>query len=970
MRFESNEERMKHPQARLIPDLLWNDGKIFNEQLDDELLTLMNTRDEELIDKLHELFPEISEKGQADDKQIIWLVIALSHPHLSHSVLLGISAELKLRPENLYQYAAVWGDLSFFEYLTQMYLHRGELERVIVAHSYAVFSNAVLFKHEPIMKLLLNKAPDKMKLMLSSAVVRAFKFGDIDVIKLLMAQAPDEVQNMIKANDYAVFRDAVLWQRRPIVELFMANKAPDEVQNMIKAKDYEAFIQAAEGNRLDVLELLMDKMSGEVHNEIKAHNYQAVYLASRRGNKKIIELFMAKAPDEVLNIIRAHGYGVFLEAVKFNQLDVMELFIAKMPAEEVQRMASARNYEAFRCATATSRKFFPIVNRLLLIPELFNYADMHSYEFGEEFVAPFVVTTLAELRAQKARFEVDNPNAVFHVADPEKAKLYFYFIRNLIRCNGPDMGDDILFLLEIPEVKALAHTEVSAHRPNELLLFALNIHNQRAVDILLLLPEVRRLAMENNYYVQYGRDGIRERDLAGDQESSMQALTRGEQHRLTAALNCYEPKIKKEGVFAVITNLKAELARRYLASAPTILVQVNGKDTLQKLPLHWEEFIALDLKGLQKENALQLYYQNKDHSAFRYLSKPNHWMHENAAYVESNPANPTEKWSTFEEYQPFIAMLYLAAIDKEELPIDGHTLESRLAHFIDELAHIDRAHNWDKSRRRMNKKGITINEDYDDLEGDRPSCYSGVKRRLFQSVLGHSLFKKLTIERVDAELYQFLRTHFQTAIHDDNCATIKGAWDNLINGTWSDADLFIFKTLDLTKKQEDEFIQSLAIKYGSQFTDDPTFTNHIQKTFKLTPQDAHALTLNYVHWEQFLVIKEDREEIQKRAILKNQFLALLSQLRNKHEGYLKTIPGAHKEAEVLIKRLEQASDHYFSSRATQETVQQFKEACGIALNPDNYSELQQHRNVLGAFFAAIKHFFVACKKMLWSEPRN
>ena len=68
-------------------------------------------------------------------------------------------------------------------------------------------------------------------------------------------------------------------------------------------------------------------------------------------------------------------------------------------------------------------------------------------------------------------------------------------------------------------------------------------------------------------------------------------------------------------------------------------------------------------------------------------------MHEQAAYVTFNPSNPQEKWSTFEEYQSFIAMLFLAAQDTEIPPTEGYTLETRLDHFIDELAHIARAHN-------------------------------------------------------------------------------------------------------------------------------------------------------------------------------------------------------------------------------------------------------------------------------------
>jgi hypothetical protein len=71
MRFESNEERMKHPQARLIPDKLWNHKSAFNKELSDERLILMKTSEEELIGKLHKLVPGIAEKRD-EEKQMIW----------------------------------------------------------------------------------------------------------------------------------------------------------------------------------------------------------------------------------------------------------------------------------------------------------------------------------------------------------------------------------------------------------------------------------------------------------------------------------------------------------------------------------------------------------------------------------------------------------------------------------------------------------------------------------------------------------------------------------------------------------------------------------------------------------------------------------------------------------------------------------------------------------------------------------
>lgn len=103
---------------------------------------------------------------------------------------------------------------------------------------------------------------------------------------------------------------------------------------------------------------------------------------------------------------------------------------------------------------------------------------------------------------------------------------------------------------------------------------------------------------------------------------------------------------------------------------------------------------------------------------------------------------------------------WLVAVDAEVPPTDGYTLETRLDHFIDELAHIGRAHNWDNTRVKTDNEGTIIldaddnpiTEEYDNLEGDKPSCFFGVKRRLFQSVQGHPLLKMLTKDGIDEEL--------------------------------------------------------------------------------------------------------------------------------------------------------------------------------------------------------------------------
>ena len=169
----------------------------------------------------------------------------------------------------------------------------------------------------------------------------------------------------------------------------------------------------------------------------------------------------------------------------------------------------------------------------------------------------------------------------------------------------------------------------------------------------------------------------------------------------------------------------------------------------------------------------------------RYLSKPNPWMAANAAYVSGGEG--TQSWSTFEEYKPLITMLWLAAKDTSSditvAPTDGYTVETRIDRFIDEIAHLGRAHNWDDERYKMDAQGNLlvdennnpVMEEYDDAQGDKPSCYSGVKRRLFKSVLGHPLLKMLTKDDIKQELRDEVRDYFKQHITSQNLQAIHTA---------------------------------------------------------------------------------------------------------------------------------------------------------------------------------------------------
>ncbi|HHM2299132.1 TPA: ankyrin repeat domain-containing protein [Legionella anisa] len=925
MKFSTHAERMQHPQAKLIPQTLWN--TLFFKDLPNSLIPLMQACDEHaLIYRLKAITLPVYTR----EILCLWLGIALSHPEFNSQSLQRIGDMLGVSDQLMFYAAVLWGNENYFKDLMTKYSTRS-LQDMIAADNYLAFRHSAENGHLSILQYLAEKAPEKLKKMITAQHYSAFSFaaengnltvlqflaekdpeklqemiaamnylafrlaaenGHLTVLQFLAEKAPEKLQKMIDADDFHAFRLAAengyltvlqfLAEKAPrklsamivnqncssfknaaenghlSILKYMAKKAPEKLQEMIATKNYSAFRIAAENGHLSILEYLAEKAPGKLHEMIAAEGYLAFRAAAANGHLSVLQFFAEKAPEKLHEIITAQNYYAFTLAAKNGHLSVLQYLAEEAPGK-LQDMIAADNYEALHRATLHT----PVINYLLSQANALAFAEQHHLEFAQH-VIPFVTQKLADLQVQKNTIEHDNAYAVFDITSPEEGKLLFYVLRNLIRQNDPARRDDILFLISIPSVKALAHTEVTPHQPNELLRLALSLGNETAAELLLGIPAVRELAAQNNFYHAEQHGALDLQALAQDRESSMTALTQGEQQRLKRAITHYQPMLKQASVPAVMEDLYTTLTQHYEQNPATLTIEHQGKQTTITLPLRWEALQALHLDEPTHQDALKVYYQHKVHSAWRYLSKPNPWMHEQASYVYVNPHNTAEKWSTFEEYQSLISMLYLAVMDKTMPCIDHHTFESRWEHFIDELALIGRAHNWDKTRIITDADENQVTEEFDDLEGDRPSCFSGVKRRLFQSVLGHPFFILLTEDIIKQEIREFVRQHFKDCIHDTNRDAIKSAWEKgIILEERTNEDWEALKAVDISQEKLDAFIRSLKNKYEeAQIV---SFIPYIQNKFALNKdkesERAHLLKFGYLQLEELLESDNEQKNI-------------------------------------------------------------------------------------------------------------
>ena len=526
-------------------------------------------------------------------------------------------------------------------------------------------------------------------------------------------------------------------------------------------------------------------------------------------------------------------------------MHIVEYLVERVAKQRLQDMLASYNYNAFRLAVR--KGYVDVVNRLLSYPSVFAYAEQHE-EYAS-CVVSFRTNMIAQFRAQRTITEQASSND-FNISDAE-TRLLFYIMRNLIRYKELSSQGDISFLLTIPAVKALVHTAVTKGESNELLRLAAMKNNHGAARLLLAIPAVRQLAERHDYYRNEAPAGLnlRELVLSMNHESSMQSLSKNEQSNLYEVVKCYQPVIQSlGGVVYVLNDLKVDLKTRYEQDPATIsVIEENGKTRLIKLPLVWEEFQTLGLNENEFNRALLAYYQNSIHTAFRLFLKPNRWLHPNANYV-----NRLERSAEIQGLQSLIALCYLAARDSKMPPIDDYTVETRLEYFIRALASMERAHNWDNTRERVDGKGNRIIEEYDDLKGDRPSCWPGMKSRLYQSVQGHPLFKIVTCDIIQKEIEELVYNYFKASINITNGVLIHTAWEKHILGEDLDSnDWNILKSLNISETKQWEIINSLSAKYGRRFSSQPALVRLAKESFLLKGEfDAHILNFGHINLEQ------------------------------------------------------------------------------------------------------------------------
>ena len=717
--------------------------------------------------------------------------------------------------------------------------------------------SAIKNKHPRIVNRLLEYPGVKTK-KAGSDLNQAIKEGNLDEVKRLLKLKRYSIFSLLAPdyNENIHIKTAVSHNQWEIVQyllsffsvkisLFRLRHFPSEWKFEPDCYWEKLFEEACKNNQLLIVNQLLTLKDSWFFGSKNPSIVDILKNAIQQDQIQIVKLLLNRY---AFQLEQEQLITIFKLSVFAGKTEIVELFSGHLPEQIQWDILKAifscnghppASWGYYYCTQPPHWRNYGYIQpqKLLCYPIVFDYADSYSREYGA-MVTNFLSEKITYFKSEEENFKKSHPNEIFNLSNSE-AKLGFYFLKAYIRKHSyarttykqQKIETNIKWLMQVPSIRELLHTSVlNPDYHNQLLQIAQLYSCAFAADLLLEVDAVRELAVQNNYYQRYnnGLTSIDLRDIAQDKESSLRALSQEEQKQLESALKKYRPEIQqKGGISSAFEQMKAEIAQ-YYQSHPAKIKTWFSEYTL---PLTWEEFQELPIRSSKK--AKEAYYRDPWHTAWRYLSKPNPWIDPDARYSHSSKLH-----ADFEGYQELLIVCWLAVKDINVKSTNEYTVESRIENFIREIALIGRAHNWDKTRIRT-IKGKRIEEEYDDLLPDNPSCYSGAKKRIYQSVQGHPLFSMLTLEMIQQRLANFVQDYFKTQINSKNIVSLHAAWKGLIAG--NNIDKTTLATLNIPVEKQTEFIRSFSEEYSLQFDENPYFIAAIKERFNRN-EGLHAMT--------------------------------------------------------------------------------------------------------------------------------
>jgi hypothetical protein len=438
-------------------------------------------------------------------------------------------------------------------------------------------------------------------------------------------------------------------------------------------------------------------------------------------------------------------------SVQVNQ-DIIQFFVTSLPRKKTRQwMAGYRNLNSILDFSSDIQ-----LHLFSASPELFNQAETDF----DRFMVPVTewITTKLEGFILECEHEHDWPLLVRQVY-----VVLRYYIRHS-RVGGVNYLVNIQALFSRLNTSVKDQIAVQARLPPHELLTLCTVN-----EVYRYLIETFRIPLRDQAALNIAalNQGNNLRAIAGFRENSMSELTFMEKQRLRVILTRYAPDPNCGCVS--VEEVRNDLVERYMSLPAKLIYRKFNID--RDLPLTWCEYqsVLADLgrvlvvAGIEASAsiwdeinsiAMKAYYSHYIHTAWRYLLDKNSWSYRFDDMTEGTG------YSSYKEHLIQIYAFFCAASDPSMPPSGDSSVDDRILLVYREMALINRAHNYDDTR--LNKS-TGKNEEFDDLEGDLPSCNQGEVKRLVQSLLYYpyeNLIVEVNSSDLDAELDTFIQSRW------------------------------------------------------------------------------------------------------------------------------------------------------------------------------------------------------------------
>lgn len=224
MKFNSEAERMQHPFASLIPQHLWID--IFENELPDDYLPIMEAPTEELINTLRNYFEKF--EGTKNSNIQLWLAVVYSHPNLDDKII-----------EDFFDINCSRCSLL--------------LDCMILSGNEALFNKIILDITRGLDEFFGSKdedEEDRLKQakyfgsanpMLTDQSLRlAANNGYLEFFKFIESQTPGFIKNLFAKEHYRLYEKAISHGNLNIMEHIENSLSPETLEKVINSPDIKS----------------------------------------------------------------------------------------------------------------------------------------------------------------------------------------------------------------------------------------------------------------------------------------------------------------------------------------------------------------------------------------------------------------------------------------------------------------------------------------------------------------------------------------------------------------------------------------------------------------------------------------------------------------------------------------------------------------------------------------------------------